>query len=394
MKKNNLEVIALFFYSTIFLIPLIFLKFKRYKLARIKSDRVGHLVSETFTIQNDISLNSYKIIFLIKKNDLSNTAYVEMFKLKYDNIFIELPDFIYRSLRLPKQFMVDVAKYVTTSDGPMKSYSIYAKTASTFNKSDLPENSINEYKKFLRQHKIENNNKIVILHFRSFQSNFSDDNQHFPRNVNPDSYRAMVNFLCDKGFWVIRIGDPDVYINVKNKKNYIDYGNSKFRSSYLDLALCAHCNFFIGSSSGAIYIAAVFGKPLLGLNMCLPFNFSPCGKSNEIGVPKLVRDKKTKQMLSLKEIYNYQIYKIRSAEDSLMNLYEFIDNDENDLTNAAEEMLDFLENPYFQNKEYIEINNLIRSFNKNFEVDAGSLSNFSLSFFKKYRSTLLKGISK
>jgi hypothetical protein len=121
--------------------------------------------------------------------------------------------------------MVDVAKYVITSNGPMKSYSIYAKTHTTFNKSDLPEDTINKYKKFLRQYKIENNNKIVILHFRSYQSNFSDNNQHFPRNVNPDTYRAMVNFLCDKGFWVLRIGDPSVCISVKHKKLYININN-------------------------------------------------------------------------------------------------------------------------------------------------------------------------
>ena len=95
--------------------------FQRYKLASIKSDHAGHLVSETFTIKNDILLNPYKIIFLIEKNDLSNAAYVEMFKLKYDNIFIELPDFIHCSFRLPKIFMIGVAKYVTTRNNPMKS---------------------------------------------------------------------------------------------------------------------------------------------------------------------------------------------------------------------------------------------------------------------------------
>ena len=391
LKKEYLEIIALFFYSTILLLPLIFLRCRGYKLARIKSGRVGHLVSETFSIKNDVLLNQFKIIFLIKKNDISNTAYIEMFKQKYDNIFITLPNLIHRSFRLPNIFTVDVASYHTDGDNPIKSYSIYANSTNYFKKSDLPKDSNEKYKKLLGHYKVKNKEKIVVLHFRSHNSDLSDEHQHLPRNIKPDSYSGMINYLCNKGFRVVRIGDPGVHINVKYKENYIDYGNSKFKSSYLDLALCANCDFFIGSSSGAICIAAAFKKPILGLNLSMPFNFSPTGKSNEIGIPKLIRNKRTKQILSLKEIYNNHIYKVRSAEDPLMRIYEVIDNDENDLTKAAEEMLDFLKTPCYQKKKYTQINNLIRSFNNNFEVDAGSLSNFSISFYKKHKATLLKG---
>lgn len=393
LKKKHIETMALFFYTTILLIPLIFIFLKKYKLARIKSERVGHLVSETFTIRNDVSLRKFKVIFLIKKNKLSNPAYVEMFKLKHGNTFIELPNFIYHSFRLPKIFMVDVDQYVTTDNAPMKSYNIYANLHTIFNKSDLPQNSTIEYKRFLKLYKIKNSNKIVVLHLRSNQSNFLDNNQHSPRNVNPETYSSMVNFLCNKGFFVVRIGDPDVYIKVKNK-NYINYAKSIDQSSHLDLALSANCSFVIGCSSGAVCIAASFGKPILALNMCLPFNYSPCGKPNEIGVPKLIRNKKTNKILSLKEIYDSNIYRLRSAEDTLLKEYEFVDNDDEDLTNAAQEMVCFFENKCFRNKKYLDINNLIRSQNKNFDVDAGSLSNFSISFYKKHCDVLLRGISK
>ncbi|MDC1209836.1 hypothetical protein N8011_02855, partial [Pseudomonadota bacterium] len=93
------------------------------------------------------------------------------------------------------------------------------------------------------------------------------------------------------------------------------------------------------------------------------------------------------------EIYNTQIYKVRSATDPLMNLFEYIDNIEEDLIQATKEMLAFISNPNSL-KNYKKINSLVRSFNKNFDVDAGSLSNFSLSFLKKYRSILLIGIQK
>ena len=53
-----------------------------------------------------------------------------------------------------------------------------------------------------------------------------------------------------------------------------------------------------------------------------------------------------------------------------------------ELVNAVEEMLDFLKIPCYQNKKYKKINTLIRSLNNSFEVDFGSLSNFSISFYK------------
>ena len=258
---------------------------------------------------------------------------------------------------------------------------------------DLPKKSIIQYKSFIRNFKILKNEKIVILHFRSSQSSFSDEKEHLNRNVNPKSYYSLIKILCKKGYRVVRIGDSGVDINIKDK-NFINYGNLNIRSSYLDLALVANCNFFVGSSSGAVYFAAVFGKPILGLNMCMPFNFSPSGKSNEIGVPKLFKSKKTQKLLSLKEIFNYKLHYVRSADDPLMKFFEFVDNDENDIVKACEEMIDFLDYPQKRRSVYKKISNIFRSIKKEFEVDDDSLSNFSESFFKRHRKTLLKGIKK
>ena len=78
--KLILKFISYFVYTFLLIIPLLILRFKGYKFAKIKSDRVGHLVSETFSIRNDESLSHLNIIFLLKKNNISNTAYIEMFK--------------------------------------------------------------------------------------------------------------------------------------------------------------------------------------------------------------------------------------------------------------------------------------------------------------------------
>jgi putative glycosyltransferase (TIGR04372 family) len=387
--KTVLELLALFFYTICLFIPLTILRLKGYKLARIKSDRLGHLVSETYTIKNDADLKSYNIIFLLKKNGISNFAFIEMFKLKYSNIFLMLPNFVFRSIRLPKLFMINVDVYNTVSNEPMKSYSIYAKLPNSFSVSDLPNKSVEQYKKFLDYYEVSSDAKLVILHFRSNKSGYSDEDEHFMRNVDPITYVAMVEYLCKKDFVVVRIGDAGVDMRINQNKKYIDYANSKFKSGYLDLALIADCNFFIGGSTGAVYMAAVFGKPILGLNMCLPFNYSPSGKPNEIGLPKLVRSKVTKKILSLKDIFEYKVYKVRSSEDPLMKIYELVDNDAIDFVNAVKEIIFLLEKPDKFKSNYQELNNFFRDLDKDFEVDKGSLSKFSLSFFKTYRKKLL-----
>ena len=72
-----------------------------------------------------------------------------------------------------------------------------------------------------------------------------------------------------------------------------------------------------------------------------------------------------------------------------MKIYELVDNDAIDFVNAVKEIIFLLEKPDKFKSNYQKINNFFRDLDKDFEVDRGSLSKFSLSFFKTYRKTLL-----
>ena len=387
--KFLLESLSLLFYSIFLIIPLVILRIKGYKLARIKSDRIGHLICETFCIKNDLELENYKIIFLIKMNQIANIAYIEMFKSKYDNYFIELPNFIFRSIRLPNCFFVDVDIYTTKTKAPKKSVSIFARQKEFFKIKNLPTQSIDLYKKFLVHNSIQKSDNIVILHFRSHHSSFSDETQHYLRNSDAESYSLMVNYLCKNGFHVVRVGDKGINVGVKDKK-YIDYANSKFKSQFLDLALVAHCNFFIGGSTGAVFIPAIFNKPILGVNMSMPFNYSPTGRSNEMGAPKLIIDAKSQKLISITDSFSKKFYQIRISEDLISLGYTLKDNSPEDLEMLVKEFLNFIKNSKKSKKHKI-VQNYVKSIPKAIDSDFETESHFSVSFFHKYYSTDIKG---
>ena len=67
----------------------------------------------------------------------------------------------------------------------------------------------------------------------------------------------------------------------------IDYAHLDSRSDWLDVFLCASCRFFLGSGSGLLTLANVFGKPCAVANQA-PLSHVHSFGINDIAIPKLV----------------------------------------------------------------------------------------------------------
>ena len=86
------------------------------------------------------------------------------------------------------------------------------------------------------------------------------------RNSNINNYIESIIYLI-KNYLVIRIRDKPINkIKFKNK-NFLDYPNSKIKSSQMDLYLIKNCSFYIGTQSGPMDTAYLFNKPVLMTNM-------------------------------------------------------------------------------------------------------------------------------
>ena len=371
-------------------IPCLFLHFCGYQLVKIKSDRVGHLIAETHSIVRDPDLDPIgkKIIFFLKKGKVANRAYLDLFKSKYKHGFVEVPPLLFKILSFPKFVSVNVEHYCTLDNAANRSYEINAKIPGGFSKSDLPADSKAELQRFLSNSGIPDTKKLVLLHLRTATFAPEEEGEHGGRTVAPEEYRKGIEYLCDAGFSVVRIGDPDQVLPVDHAA-YFDYASSDYRSESLDLTLAANCHFMVACSSGPVLFAAIFNRPVLGVNMSLPFLFSPTGRNCEIGIQKLMVRGGTGRILPLSEIYANGYHMIRTSAQLRENDLRLLNNSEDELLEAIQEMIAGLEDGFVDNDEYRDATMLIEQNNKGIAVDSGSLSKPSITFFARHRQNLL-----
>ena len=107
----------------------------------------------------------------------------------------------------------------------------------------------------------------------------------------------------------------------------------------MDLFLIKECEFYVGTMSGIMDTAYLFNKPLLLTNMCELFsNF--LRKKNDRGIFKKIIDKKTGEILNLKDFAKLSI-NYHHPEMYIKDIM-FEENSEEELYNAMKEYLDFI----------------------------------------------------
>lgn len=118
--------------------------------------------------------------------------------------------------------------------------------------------------------------RIVTLHGR--QAGYRPNERHDMRNVDPAAYAPALRALVQRGYRVVRLGDPTM-TPLPPIDGVIDYAVSAQKSEALDVLLPAVAEFHIGSSSGLSVVPLLFGTPCLFLNW-FPFDLLPWGRSN------------------------------------------------------------------------------------------------------------------
>ncbi len=105
--------------------------------------------------------------------------------------------------------------------------------------------------------------RYVCLHVRT--SGFFDDHKYSaPRNANIENYLPAIEWLVEKGYVVVRLGDPAM--PPLNAPGVFDYAHSLQRSEGNDVHLVEHCEYYLGSQTGPIDLAALFEKRILTIN--------------------------------------------------------------------------------------------------------------------------------
>ena len=211
-----------------------------------------------------------------------------------------------------------------------------------YNLTDIKTKINIECQNKLKRFDLDNKRKFVCLHVRDDKYR-NDKGRKDYRNSNINNYIESIIYLIKKNYLVIRIGDKPINkIKFKNK-NFLDYPNSKIKSSQMDLYLIKNCSFYIGTQSGPMDTAYLFNKPVLMTNMCEIFASLP-RKKEDRGIFKKVLTKKNK-LLSIREFTNLP-YKYHNPEIEIKNL-KFVENTPEELLMSVKE---FSENLYKNKK--------------------------------------------
>ncbi len=122
---------------------------------------------------------------------------------------------------------------------------------------------------------------------------------HLPRSADIRQYDAAIKTILDAGGYVVRMGDPSMR-PLSRRARVIDYAHSDEKSDWLDVYLAATCRFMLASNSGLIWLAKLFGRPVIGADW-LPMCPLPPSR-NDIFVPKRLYSKELQRHLSFSEM--------------------------------------------------------------------------------------------
>lgn len=174
--------------------------------------------------------------------------------------------------------------------------------------------------------------KYVCLHVRT-GGFFRDHDYSAPRNANIDNYIPALRELTDRGYLVVRLGDPGM--PTLSMDNVLDYAHSSSRSEKNDLLLIEHCEFYLGSLTGPIDTACLFEKRILTIN-CLSMAHCMWYRRGSLFLPK--KAVLGNRMLTLKEQIDLHLFEI-CGTGQMVEGVEYRENSSSEILEAVKEFL-------------------------------------------------------
>lgn len=159
---------------------------------------------------------------------------------------------------------------------------------------------------------------------------------HGHRDSNISNFIPAAEELTGKGYFVVRIG---AVVNEKLKTDnpmVVDYA-TRHRTDFLDIFLGAKCNFYLGDSCGFNAIPMIFRRPLAIVNM-IPLEYAPTWSSKYLFIPKKLRLRKERRLLTFSEILGSEIGRFLYSQQYDQLGIEVIENTPQEITDLAVEM--------------------------------------------------------
>ena len=208
------------------------------------------------------------------------------------------------------------------------------------------------------------------------------------RNASIYTQLKSIEEICKKDFAAIRMSKLDLNnpLNSKNPRIY-DYAYSDNKSDFLDIYLLFHCSYMVSTSSGIDSIPKINRKKVLYLNFVdiahsYLLNYTP------IILPKKIINFISKKIVPFREVFKKDLLNPHNTKKKLNDLgYDYLDNSENEIYNAINEMHEHVINKSVLNHD--ELNNKFWDLYEDFYLHRRPKNTFvSKNFLMEYKDLL------
>ncbi len=264
-NKSNIKLALSFFWAFPVLIIWRYTFFlHKYYLIKIRSDRIGHFVSDGAEQIARKYLKKNKKAIYCYDHIISNNQWAKMLKKKLT---------IYTNLI----FVVDWSKKIYnnqkfilngTETNSRDIFNLYDKTNVRL---DFTESENQKGLLWLNDFGFKIGDKFICLIVRNndyLNKNFKEKDWKYSdfRNSDIQKYKKGIEWLISKNYWVIRMGNANSKrLDIESDK-FIDYSFTKNKSDLIDIWLFANCNGCITTGTGPDAISHVHNIPCLGVN--------------------------------------------------------------------------------------------------------------------------------
>ena len=311
------------------------------KFQAIRSDRIGHLVSDSAEViaREKLKLvGDYKVLRYFYGKP-ANTHWVKMWyrsRPKHEKYLAWVVSVIGRwnSTLIGGKFHSLPSSLTDSRD----IFGLFSKTDSSLS---FTESEDSWMKSWLTTKGWQEGEPFVVLHVRDskylkHQLPGVDCSYHDYRNSKIMSYLKAVDWLTARGVRVIRIGRfPEEALPVNSSK-VVDHASSSNQNDLIDIWLCANATFIISTASGLDYLGGIYRVPILFLNAIPLANIA--SYFHMTWVPKKLIYKESKVDFQL---LDYLKHSYVTSEEYSKNGIEVIDLDEDEILN---EVIDFWKN--------------------------------------------------
>jgi len=315
-------------------------------------NRIGHLCLEVDCFVKDQILSgpSPKNIFLKDTGvGFANQHLVELYLSQVLNADQRHPVFRYiERYGDIKGLNVTTAPYAVAMYETARAFETYARWSDRPPLFVLTPDDEQYLADYLRGVGLQEGDWYVALHARGGGYSPHDERFHSYRNVSIDSYQKAIDAIIARGGWCIRMGDMTMPAFSYHPR-VIDYAVSEHKSERLDVCLSAGCHFFLGSASGLVNLAQIFGRPCAVTNLA-PLSGAYTLGPRDISIPQVLLDSAF-EPIGLRELMQNEACNFRITEEFEKAGLTPSANSPADIRDLVVEMLDRLDGSFVNTPE-------------------------------------------